>query len=191
MHSQKDSPIELTEASPILLILIQPHWTYLSFLQIADFVFKNSYNLSYWWIIRSLRGGWFFRLGIRSRRHPSQATTFPDSVWWWFVEENFLSIHPTKLQSNYRSFNCKEWRETISNFNLLCWCPWSSADCLWILLSYMLGTYTTKVGNSHVIVQCIEEYINTESPVSLSTEIIILLKKNDISSCILFFLARL
>lgn len=49
--------------------------THLSFLEVPNFMFNNSHNLSYWWIICSFRRSWFFRLRIRSWRHPSQATT--------------------------------------------------------------------------------------------------------------------
>lgn len=108
IHRSKDLPTAIAKASPILLMLIQPHrphWTYLSFLQIADFVFKNCYNLSYWSIVCSLRRGWFFRLSIRSRRHPSQATTFPGlRMVVVVVEEIEFSIYPSNLQNNCHSF---------------------------------------------------------------------------------------
>lgn len=71
---ETNSRLQNMQLSTLLLIII---CTYLSFLQITDFVFNNCHNLSYWRIIHCLRRGWFFRLRIRSWRHPSQATTFP------------------------------------------------------------------------------------------------------------------
>lgn len=61
-HETK-SRLEKIHLYTFLLILI---CTYLSFLQITDFVFNNCHNLSYWRIIHCLRRGWFFRLRIRS-----------------------------------------------------------------------------------------------------------------------------